>query len=375
MQVLRLTTIYLLISARAAVSATVSSGIRSVYGYTPITRVASWNPLTFHENALEPWVIETFEELARNAPYANGRVQIGLAFDLWFLPKEVLQDLFGRAKKHGVKTVTAHLVDSVQFPAGYIPGLIDSYGLLDSQMIFSHSNNISPEATNIIKNRGAHVSCTPSTELQMGLGPPAAFANPVLFENCSLGIDCHSNNSSSIPAEMRLGLQAARGFRNQRFIDAGKAPKKIEPSVEQVFNMGTIHGARALGMEDQLGSIAVGKLADLVIFDKTTPAMVCAAEHDPVVAIVMHSTQRDIDAVIVDGILRKRAGALVDVEVEKEATAIVGETKLAWKQVAKELVKSRARIQSRINGTDWANAEDTLLKMFQIDASLIVDSP
>jgi cytosine/adenosine deaminase-related metal-dependent hydrolase len=50
-----------------------------------------------------------------------------------------------------------------------------------------------------------------------------------------------------------------------------------------------------------LGSIEEGKLADLVIFDTSSPGMLCAAEQDPVAAIVLHSLIRDIETVMVNG--------------------------------------------------------------------------
>jgi cytosine/adenosine deaminase-related metal-dependent hydrolase len=70
--------------------------------------------------------------------------------------------------------------------------------------------------------------------------------------------------------------------------------------------MGTLRGARALCMEKDIGSIEVGKKADLMIFDALSPAMACAAQHDPVMAIVPPSTIRDINTVLVDGEVRKK---------------------------------------------------------------------
>ena len=72
-------------------------------------------------------------------------------------------------------------------------------------------------------------------------------------------------------------------------------------------------------MESELGSIAVGKLADLVIFDARSPSMICAAEQDAVAAIVMHASVRDIETVIVDGKVRKLGGKLVPVDVGERA--------------------------------------------------------
>ena len=107
---------------------------------------------------------------------------------------------------------------------------------------------------------------------------------------------------------MRSALLQARQCRNQKILDQNKFPRHNIGNSEQAFNMGTIEGARALQMESSVGSIAVGKLADIVVFDATSPSMICAAQHDPVTAIVRHATIRDVDTVIINGVIRKRNG-------------------------------------------------------------------
>ena len=66
---------------------------------------------------------------------------------------------------------------------------------------------------------------------------------------------------------MRLLLSLARQKTNQDLIAKKKIPAKLIGTTEQVFNLGTIKGARAVNMGEQTGSITEGKLADVVIFD------------------------------------------------------------------------------------------------------------
>jgi cytosine/adenosine deaminase-related metal-dependent hydrolase len=110
------------------------------------------------------------------------------------------------------------------------------------------------------------------------------------------------------------------------FIDAGKLPQKVNARVEEAFNLGTIQGARAVGMGAEIGSLTVGKLADIVIFDARSPGMLCAAEEDPVAAVVQHASIRDIEAVIVDGKIRKLDGKLVSVKVDTEVAGVTNES-------------------------------------------------
>jgi adenine deaminase len=85
--------------------------------------------------------------------------------------------------------------------------------------------------------------------------------------------------------------------------------------VEQVFNLGTVGGAKAVGMEKDVGRLREGMKADLVVFDGASPAMLAAVEEGPVTAIVLHCSPKDIDMVLVDGVVRKENGQLVDVDV------------------------------------------------------------
>jgi hypothetical protein len=117
---------------------------------------------------------------------------------------------------------------------------------------------------------------------------------------------------------------------------------------------------------DQTGSLAEGKLADIVIFDASNPSMICAAEQDPVAAVVRHSSIRDIDTVIIDGIVRKEAGRLLPIKAESKI-ALGGEKQLAWNDVAKNLVRSRERIQSKIDKLDIEAAREMLIRSWHID--------
>lgn len=59
-------------------------------------------------NMLPDWVMSTLESLAAKAPFGDGRVTLGFAFDGFFLPKEVIVSLFKKVKALGIKTWTTH---------------------------------------------------------------------------------------------------------------------------------------------------------------------------------------------------------------------------------------------------------------------------
>lgn len=78
--------------------------------------------------------------------------------------------------------------------------------------------------------------------------------------------------------------------------------------------------------------------------------MVCAVDHDPLVAVVRHSSVRDIGTVIVNGVVLKYDGNLTPIDGEGEQGKSGGCG--LWKEVAAELKRSRAEIQERIENLD-----------------------
>lgn len=150
-------------------------------------------------------------------------------------------------------------------------------------------------------------------------------------------------------------------------------PATVGYSVEEAFNLATIQGARAMKMWDETGSIAEGKLADLVIFDGNTPAMICAGIHDPVAAIILHSSPADVDTVIVDGIVRKQDGKLLDVQLDSTGKSGTKKDSLRWKDVARSLVICRERIQTETVKMNRKDALEKTKEAFHISAQDLAD--
>ncbi|KAF4998730.1 hypothetical protein FGRMN_3056 [Fusarium graminum] len=355
----------------AALSGTISSGIRSIYCYCPIGRVKTWKPFALEDSLLPDWLFEQLETLCKAEPFGDGRVTMGFAFDFFFLPKEVIVGIYTRVRNLGIKTITSHYVPSIMDHS--VVGILESYGILDKDILLSHVNPLSDSEAKKIEEAGAAVSSTPDTELQMGHGWPVCFQdNAKSFS--SLGIDCHSNNTGSIVAQMRVGLQAERARRNETVHSTGKFPGRIQVPTQEAFQLGTIRGAKAIHMEDQLGSLEEGKIADLVIWDTLSPGMICAAEEDPIGAIILHSAPSDIDAVIVDGHFRKRDGRLLSTKVNLELfpELELRKSELEWRDIAVELLESRRRIieaEKASGADDRETAFDSGLSLINVQKS------
>ena len=324
----------------AIVSAIRSSGIRAVICPSVVSYVDKWEPkIQYQSNPLADWFMDAWDACAdKVAATGEGRIYMGLSFDGWNLAPEKIKELFAhvRGYRHPSHLVTSHVGGK-----GHPAKQYESAGILDKDILVSHPNELDDATIQLIKQYGIYGSTTPSTELQMNLGRPTALRED-LYEHSSLGVDCHTATNASIIEQARLLLQWARAAESAKYIEAGKLWELpgVVFTVEQAFNLATIQGARAARLDRQVGSIAVGKKADLVIFDGTTPSMVCGARHDPLTAVVLHSTARDVETVIVNGVVRKEKGVLRPVKVD-------GREK-SWADVARELVASYEELEKRI---------------------------
>jgi cytosine/adenosine deaminase-related metal-dependent hydrolase len=96
--------------ATNAISALVTSGIRSFFCYCANPRIKDWDEFAFESDIIPDWFLKQLHELARQQPFGNGRVQIGMAWDAWLLPKEVISKFFRQDREGGVKLITCHHV-------------------------------------------------------------------------------------------------------------------------------------------------------------------------------------------------------------------------------------------------------------------------
>jgi cytosine/adenosine deaminase-related metal-dependent hydrolase len=93
--------------------------------------------------------------------------------------------------------------------------------------------------------------------------------------------------------------------------------------------MATINGARAMGIEDQVGSIEVGKRADFIVIDMDKPHLTPAP--DPVSTIVYAAHGSDVDTVVIDGQLVMQSRKVLTLDEE----SILGDARRRFPQVMK----------------------------------------
>ncbi|KAI9733641.1 MAG: hypothetical protein M1834_003243 [Cirrosporium novae-zelandiae] len=373
----------------AALTATNTSALRCIFCPSTTHLIKTWTRTTFAPATGPPipeWFTSQLQELMTSQPQGkNGTVQIGAGFDLFFLPREVVVRFFESVRGWGAKLVTAHAGRRGIFGHDHtnpIP-ILQSYNLLSPTTLLSHVNNPTPNELHSLQTTHTPISSTPGTELTMALGNPIPF-HPHLLSQTSLGSDCHSALTPSPLTQMRLALSHARALQTDTLLQQGKYPRRFDVGVVDAFNLATVGGARAVGMEGEIGTLRVGFLADLVIFDARSPALVCAAEEDPVAAVVMHASVRDVVGVVVGGTVRKVGGSLTDCVVDGggeggeeamggvEGVVPAMGTVLSWNEIARELVLSRERVQERIDGLSMELGRKGVVEMMHVDEGDLV---
>jgi cytosine/adenosine deaminase-related metal-dependent hydrolase len=228
------------------------------------------------------------------------------------------------ARSLGAAIITAHVALGKYDSGHFTTRQLNQRGLLGPDLLWSHANSLSDDELQAVQKNGMGLSTTPDIEMQMGGGHPVAFKARGFGCTAALGIDICSNCPADMFRQMRLLLQA------QRCVDQAQAsgpPLNMSRKCAEVLEMATIGGAKAVGLENFIGSITPGKRADVLITrcDSTTLVPV----HDPVGALVLYANGSDIDTVFINGEVLKSKGKLTNVD---------------WPRVRAELRESAASI-------------------------------
>jgi 5-methylthioadenosine/S-adenosylhomocysteine deaminase len=107
---------------------------------------------------------------------------------------------------------------------------------------------------------------------------------------------------------MRLALAAERSRANAAAISSDKMAPAVELHQRDMLRLATVGGARVWQLDDEIGTLAPGKQADIVIIDMRSPHL--DGFGDPVAVMVLGAGPADVETVIVGGDVVKRAGKL-----------------------------------------------------------------
>ena len=239
----------------------------------------------------------------------DGLVTLGLAvLGPHYSTLEVAQHDFRLAREFGLIASMHQGGGPAKTPGGW-DRLIEA-GLVGRGVNVVHGNDLSDDLLKRLVDLGASFSVTPENEMIQGHGFPITRRLLKLGARPSIGIDLESVLSGDLLGAARVALSAQRALDNAETRRAtGGIPQATTIPVREALHWITIEGARMLGREDRIGSLAPGKLADLVVIDATVLNL--APVHDPVATVVMQVGLANIEAVMIGGVWVKRGGRLL----------------------------------------------------------------
>ena len=225
----------------------------------------------------------------------NGRVQYSYAprFAL-SCTRELLEAVADITKRLGL-TIHTHSNENVaeraliegatgQAPTAYL----DSVGLVNDRSVIAHGVNLDEREIAILADRGAAITHCPSSNLKLGSG--IADVRTLRDRGITVGVGADGaacNNRLDGFDELRLAALLAASLHGPGALTAW-----------DILAMGTRDGARALRMDDRIGTLEVGKQADLIVID---PSRLAGPAGDPATRIVYGGGSRAVRDVIVDG--------------------------------------------------------------------------
>src|SRR5690242_6888276 len=178
-------------------------------------------------------------------------------------------------------------------------------GLVGPMVNVVHGNDLSDEQLRRLVDLGVSFSLTPEDEMIQGHGFPITGRLLKLGARPSIGIDLESVLAGDLFIAARVAISTQRALDNAEARRAtGGIPETTTIPVREALRWITIEGARMLGREDRIGSLAPGKLADLVVIN--AEALNLSPVHDPVATVVTQTSLSNIEAVMINGVWRKR---------------------------------------------------------------------
>ena len=298
----------------AVITAMRDAGVRGVYAHGRGARQGS------------PWPGDLLAIRDRWFTSPDGLLTLGLATTSpEFAPLATVREHLELARRAGALT-SIHAGLRGIGRAGAIAEL-GRAGLLGPDVNLVHCNMLSGEEWSMIAAAGASVTITPTVEMQMGFGPSPVEAARRRGIPFSLGVDVETSAPADLWTQLRAAYaqQHATAFAPTANGESGAAP--MTPL--DALRAGTVNGARACRLNAKIGTIAVGKQADLILLRKDRVETMGV---DGEAGVLLTAHGGSVDAVLVAGRFRKRDGKLLHPGLDR---------------LRERVVRSRERLLSR----------------------------
>lgn len=322
--------------ADAVIRGLEAAGVRAVVARGFITRGEDLGvPASLVEAA--PAALADVERLVGRHNGGDGLVRVGVAPTLlWMTDEDALRQTRELANTHRT-LITYHLAESsfeVEFARTHHGGRETEYlariGALGPDFLAVHCTKLDERDIAILRQYDVTVSHNPVSNMYLASGVPPI--PDMLAAGLTLGLATDgpaSNNNQNMVHVLKFAALLQKVARED----------PVALTAPQVLEMATIGGARAIGLGDEIGSIEVGKRADLAVMAFDNPFV--TPVHDPVSALVYAALGSEARWVVIDGAVVMADGHLPEFDE--------GDVRARVVTAARDLAR-RADIRPRTEG-------------------------
>ena len=240
----------------------------------------------------------------------GGRIQVGVAPNMIWAVDEKGYRLTRKLADEEHALITTHVAETtfeLQTAASRYgqtdTEFLSEIGFLGPDVLAAHCVHCKPHDIRILLHHNAKVAHNPCSNMYLASGCPPI--PEMLLSGVTVGLASDgpaSSNNHSLFQAMKFAALIQKGFHQDATV----------MTAEKVMEMATIDGARAVGLEKEIGSIEVGKKADLIVIDYENAFM--TPIHNPVSAIVYSALGHEVSMVMIDGRFVMRDGAVMVVD-------------------------------------------------------------
>jgi 5-methylthioadenosine/S-adenosylhomocysteine deaminase len=299
----------------AEVRAMLESGLRGRYAYGAPDPYPLDKPVDFADIARvkRQW----FGQGAGDRFDARGLLELGYAYRAPFPagspPSRIYPLEFRWMRENGLPII----MHAGHAPRYLTPSALQAESFVERSMIFVHCPLFEQQDREIMARTGSSASISMYNDLSFRHQDDVAMrlqmnAMTAAGVNVCLSHDATSINPTSMFDQMRLAFHVS--------IRRPVAEHKAALTQLQCLEMATINGARAMGIEDKVGSLVPRKRADIIML--RAESLNLAPFHDGVSAVLHSANNGNVDTVIVDGRVLKSGGRMHGVnvaEIQREA--------------------------------------------------------
>ncbi|WP_305372144.1 amidohydrolase [Photobacterium leiognathi] len=209
---------------------------------------------------------------------------------------------------------------------------LNKIGVLNDRMVLAHSIHLTKEDIALVKQSGAGIAYNPMANAKGATGIAPAWE--MYQQDIPMGLGTDGPMSSN---QVDLWRTLSYAANMQRL----KHDDRTIMIPEQVIELATIGGAKALHMDDEIGSLETGKKADIIIVETDSANM--RPNYNPYATLVYQANPSNVDTTIVNGkvVMENRQMKTVNVKsINQEIDKIESDIQGFAKELAKDAIKS-----------------------------------